>query len=774
MAGAATACVPARAGTILGVTRSDANPTYRRLEQYEPLLRLAVPALLALFLLTLAASAWIQVREGREDTLVDAIADIDIIASLSAAKLGIHPAPTDRNAAAAQLATLVRGMPQSALAQSRTLVLVNAAGKVMAVHPATESFPDTLIELLGESQPLTTFADRAGVMTIKLASGDDGIATVRNLPASSGQIALVQPVPRVLSGWWTRTIGHVSLLGATIVVLLGIGIAYVMQANRARAADEVCEKVRDRIDSALNRGRCGLWDWDIGRGRLYWSDSMYELLGYERQDEFLSFGEVNAMIHPDDQDLYTLAEQLASAKTSLVDYEFRIRSSTGDWVWLRARAELMDDPDDAASHLVGIAVDVTEQRGLEERTARADARLHDAIEAISEAFVLWDANNRLVLCNSKFHKLHELAPNAELQGKSYAEVMAQGRPAEVQHQFMRRQEEIGARSYEARLQDGRWLQINERRTKDGGYVSVGTDITALKRHEGRLVESEKELIATVMDLKQSRQKMQAQTQQLADLAERYLDQKAQAESANRAKSEFLANMSHELRTPLNAIIGFAEVMQSGIFGALGSDKYEEYCNDIRGSGEYLLSVINDILDMSRIEAGRTSLTKQPIAVNASIQRALRLVSEQIKAKNLTIKVDVIPEDIVVPADERAIHQILVNLLQNATKFTSDGGCITVRTRQAGDAINLYVEDNGIGIPEHALQKLGRPFEQVETEFSKSYKGSGLGLAIARSLTELHGGTLRIRSQEGVGTIVLVHLPLTEATNSDIALADTAA
>lgn len=774
MAGAATASVPARAGTILGVTRSDANPTYRRLEQYEPLLRLAVPALLALFLLTLAASAWIQVRDGRESTLADAVADIDIIASLAAVKLGVHPAPTDRNAAAAQLDALVRTIPPSALAQSRTLVLVNAAGKVLATHPVTTSIPATLLDLLGDTQPLTTFADRAGVMTIKLASGEDGIATVRTLPASSGQIALVQPLPRVLSSWLSRTIGHVSLLGATIVVLLGIGIAYVMQANRARAADEVCEKVRDRIDSALNRGRCGLWDWDIGRGRLYWSDSMYELLGYERQDEFLSFGEVNAMIHPDDEDLYALAEQLASAKTSLLDYEFRIRSSAGEWVWLRARAELMDDPDDAASHLVGIAVDVTEQRGLEERTAKADARLHDAIEAISEAFVLWDANNKLVLCNSKFHKLHELPSDAELQGKTYAEVMAQGRPAEVQHQFMRRQEEIGARSYEARLQDGRWLQINERRTKDGGYVSVGTDITALKRHEGRLVDSEKELIATVMDLKQSRQKLQAQTQQLADLAERYLDQKAQAESANRAKSEFLANMSHELRTPLNAIIGFAEVMQSGIFGTLGSEKYEEYCADIRGSGEYLLSVINDILDMSRIEAGRTSLTKQPIAVNASIQRALRLVSEQIKAKNLTITVDVIPEDIVVPADERAIHQILVNLLQNATKFTSDGGCITVRTRQAGDAINLYVEDNGIGIPDHALQKLGRPFEQVETEFSKSYKGSGLGLAIARSLTELHGGSLRIRSQEGVGTIVLVHLPLTEATNADIALGDAAA
>ncbi|WP_324617328.1 sensor histidine kinase [Microvirga alba] len=757
------------------MARSDASPTYRRLEQYEPFLRLAVPAFLALFLVTLAATAWVQVRQNHKDTLQNAIGDIDIIASLSAAKLGNHPAPADRGAAASRLSDLAKTMPASALTQSRTLMLVDRAGVIIASYPATETPPRALAELLGDAQPLALFADRAGVMTIKLATGDDGIATVRSLPASSGQIAIVQPIPRILDGWWSRTIGHVSLIGATILVLLGAGIAYVMQANRAQAADEVCEKVRDRIDSALNRGRCGLWDWDIGRGRIYWSDSMYELLGYERQDEFLSFGEVNTMIHPEDQDLYTLAEQLASASTSLVDYEFRIRSSSGDWVWLRARAELMNDPDDAASHLVGIAVDVTEQRRLEEKTEKADARLHDAIEAISEAFVLWDANNRLVLCNSKFQKLHELPSDASLQGMTYAEVMAQGRPPEVQHQFVRAQnQDVGARTFEARLQDGRWLQINERRTKDGGYVSVGTDITALKRHEHRLVESEKELIATVLDLKQSRQKLEAQTHQLADLAERYLDQKAQAESANRAKSEFLANMSHELRTPLNAIIGFAEVMQSGIFGSLGSDKYEEYCTDIRTSGEYLLSVINDILDMSRIEAGRTSLKKQPIEVNGSVQKALKLVSEQIKAKNLSVSVDVIPEDIVVPADERAIHQILVNLLQNATKFTSDGGCITVRTRQAGDAINIYVEDNGIGIPAHALQKLGRPFEQVETEFSKSYKGSGLGLAIARSLTELHGGTLRIKSQEGVGTIVLVHLPLTEATSADIALADAAA
>jgi two-component system, cell cycle sensor histidine kinase PleC len=611
-------------------------------------------------------------------------------------------------------------------------------------------------------------------MTIRLNDGANGIATVRALASSSGQIAVVQPLPDLLTAWRARTVGQVTLLGAVTLVLVGIGAAYIMQANRARAADEVCEKVRDRIDSALNRGHCGLWDWDIARGRIYWSDSMYEILGLERRDEFLSFGEVNAMVHPEDQDLYSLANQLASARTSLVDHEFRLRASDGDWVWLRARAELMSDPDDQTRHLVGIAVDVTEQRGLEERTQKADARLRDAVEAISEAFVLWDSGNRLVLCNSKFQNLHALPSDAIVAGRSYADVMAQGRPPEVQHQIVREErQDAGARTFEARLDDGRWLQINERRTKDGGYVSVGTDITALKRHEQRLVESEKQLIATVLDLKQSRQKLEAQTHQLADLAERYLDQKAQAETANRAKSEFLANMSHELRTPLNAIIGFAEVMETGIFGALGSGKYEEYCRDIRSSGQYLLSVINDILDMSRIEAGRVSLTKRPVDVKDSIQRALRLVAEQVRAKDLTVTVDVSPEDITVEADERGLHQILLNLLQNATKFTPEGGRITVRTRPAVGAINIYVEDNGIGIPQHALHKLGRPFEQVETEFSKSYKGSGLGLAIARSLAELHGGSLRMKSQEDVGTIVLVHLPRAGTTSEVIALGDAA-
>ncbi len=161
--------------------------------------------------------------------------------------------------------------------------------------------------------------------------------------------------------------------------------------------------------------------------------------------------------------------------------------------------------------------------------------------------------------------------------------------------------------------------------------------------------------------------------------------------------------------------------------------------------------------MSRIEAGRVRLAKRQISVEVALDKALKLVGERARSKALELSVDALP-GATVPADERALQQILVNLLDNAVKFTPQGGRIAVRTRFAGDAINIYVEDSGIGIPRDALGKLGRPFEQVETEFSKSHKGSGLGLAIARSLSELHGGGLRIRSLPGLGTVVMVHLP----------------
>jgi two-component system cell cycle sensor histidine kinase PleC len=416
-------------------------------------------------------------------------------------------------------------------------------------------------------------------------------------------------------------------------------------------------------------------------------------------------------------------------------------------------------PGEPGLHLIGIAVDVTEQKSLVERTAAADLRLRDAIETIPEAFVLWDHENRLVLCNSNFQKLHNLPDAVIAAGTPYEQVVAAGRKHVIGSKLASEDPILpGARTFEAQLDDGHWLQISERRTKDGGYVSVGTDITPLKLHEKKLIESEQRLMATVADQLNSQHKLEVQAQQLIDLAEKYAEEKTRAEEANQAKSKFLANMSHELRTPLNAIIGFSEIMESGMFGALGADKYYEYCRDIRESGQYLLDVINDILDMSKIEAGRLKLDLENVELERELADALRVITARAQEKELTVT-SRIASDIHFKADRRALKQIVLNLLSNAVKFTPERGRITVRGRLARGAVVIGIQDSGIGIAREALQKLGRPFEQVESQLTKTHHGSGLGLAIAKSLVELHGGAMRIRSAPGAGTTVVVRLPV---------------
>jgi two-component system cell cycle sensor histidine kinase PleC len=435
-----------------------------------------------------------------------------------------------------------------------------------------------------------------------------------------------------------------------------------------------------------------------------------------------------------------------------------MRHARGDWVWLRVRCEVARQPDGGELHLVGIAVDITEQKDLVEKTIAADLRLRDAIETIPEAFVLWDADNRLVLCNSNFQGLHDLPDEAIRAGTTYEAVVAAGRKPVVRTTGTQDgAPDLGARTFEAQLDDGRWLHISERRTKDGGYVSVGTDITTIKRHEEKLIDSERRLMATVADLRASQQALESQTQQLGDLAEKYAEEKTRAEEANQAKSKFLANMSHELRTPLNAIIGFSEIMGSGMFGPLGADRYTEYCRDIHSSGQYLLDVINDVLDMSRIEAGRMRLDRHTLRLDQMLNDSLRVVANRAVEKKLALTLDV-ASDIAFDADRRACKQIVLNLLSNAVKFTPDGGRIEVRGRARGHAVVIAIDDTGIGIPRDALKRLGRPFEQVESQHTKSHHGSGLGLAIAKSLVELHGGQMRIRSRLGAGTLVVVRLP----------------
>ena len=723
----------------------------------EVLARLAVPVAIIVFLATIATISICIIFNDQECIIAAATTELDLAASVIANDIdrATHEGP-EMSAARA----LAQALPARVLARGQRAILTDTSGHIVASYPpiartSVEADPiQTLSELLGATPPLTVLAEKAGVMRVALPDDAEGLATVRSLREPFGQFALFHPMETVLSDWRTGMLRTLLLLSATTAVLVALAGAYLWQATRARQADRSFRRMRDRVDMVLARGRCGLWDWDIAGGHIDWSISMYEIIGLAPTRKALSFAEVDALIHPEDGGLDALAQSL---RAGAIDHVFRIRDSKGDWAWLRAKMEQVRG-DDGGTHLVGIATDVSETMALEERSARADMRLRDAIETISEAFVVWDADNRLVMCNSKFQRFHDLPAEAIAIGTPYAAVMERGTPPLIQSQVvLGAAQPMGARTFEAQLGDGRWLQVNERRTKDGGYVSVGTDITALKRNEEQLIESERRLMSSVVDLRKSRQILETQAQQLAELAEKYLEQKAEAENANRAKSEFLANMGHELRTPLNAILGFSEMMMLEAYGKLGSPLYAGYCRDIHTSGQYLLSVIADVLEMSRLEAGRVVLEKEDFLVDMAIEAAVVSLAAAAETKGITVAVKSSPR-IKLNADRHAVEKIIAIVLHNAVKYTPADGHVTIRTQSVQGSLSIYVEDTGVGIASDAIERLGQPFVQTDQTLKNGMRGSGLGLAIARSLIDLHGGSMRIRSQQGLGTMVMVSLP----------------
>ncbi|HZT51123.1 MAG TPA: ATP-binding protein, partial [Stellaceae bacterium] len=234
--------------------------------------------------------------------------------------------------------------------------------------------------------------------------------------------------------------------------------------------------------------------------------------------------------------------------------------------------------------------------------------------------------------------------------------------------------------------------------------------------------------------------------------------KEEAELASRSKSEFLANMSHELRTPLNAIIGFADILKGEVFGKLGDKRYADYAGDIRDSGLHLLRLINDVLDVSKIEFGKIALADDTVDVASVVQACVRLMRDRADAASVTVSQS-LPTDLpLVQADELRLKQILLNLLSNAVKFTPPGGAVTISADAGAQGLRIVVEDTGIGIAPRDLATALRPFGQIDSRLARKYQGTGLGLPLTKSMTELHGGRLEIESTPGVGTKATVWLP----------------
>ncbi|MBG1232204.1 PAS domain-containing sensor histidine kinase [Aestuariivirga litoralis] len=732
----------------------------RGLNVTERAMRVLITVLTALFLGVLATALLSQLWSNRSQNLIEESRLTLLHAERASQNIRLTAFDNkDGKPLVLDQALLEKSVPMDATEHERFFLLLDGAGNITASMPLHQDWVgQPITSIMGPKFVTETVVNADEMAPTTLATGEDALLVSKNLGTTPGSLIALQKKDVVMAIWRNSVAKLTSLFVVTFFVLVLLAGAFHWQAGKALDADEMLNHATGRLDTALEGGACGLWDWNLMADKIFWSKSMYDILGLAPNGEYLSFREFANRLHPDDERLDYLIDELLRGKRKIFDQEFRMRHENGSYVWLRARAALAKGHASNDPHLVGIVFDISRQKKLDAMNREAELRLKDAVENISEAFVLWDTESKLVLCNSKYQQFHSLPADVCEPGTPYGVVTAASKEPVVQ-QFVSAElnETSGARSMEVQFADGRWLQINERRTKDGGFVSVGTDITALKRQEEHLLDSERNLMMTVRDLQKERQLAEEQSQRLADLADKYASEKTRAEAANRSKSEFLANMSHELRTPLNAIIGFSEIMAQAMFGPLGAPKYDEYANDIRKSGQFLLDVINDILDMSKIEAGKVDLEFADVQLSGLVDEVMRLVASRAAESKINIDRELkrIPS---FRADKRALKQVFINLMSNAVKFTPEGGTITIRAAHDGRIVQFQIIDTGIGIPPEDIEKLGRPFEQVENQFTKTRSGSGLGLAISKSLVEMHGGTLVITSYEGQGTTVTVELP----------------
>ncbi|MGZ3272316.1 MAG: PAS domain-containing sensor histidine kinase [Caulobacteraceae bacterium] len=557
-------------------------------------------------------------------------------------------------------------------------------------------------------------------------------------PAAGGALRAVAVARAPWLGPGLKLEDIVGLL-APLVIGGALAVLLIRQSLHAKAAQDAFAASEERFRLAVEAARCGIWEWDLEQDKVFMSDVTGMILGWGGGG-VASGEEVLNRITPEHREPVRQA-LLTAAREGSFDVSFLAPDMKGGTAWIDARGQGYGEPEDGAfRRIIGVAFDVTDERLAQARAEAAEDRLRDAIESVSEAFVLWDRYGRLLMCNRAYATVFSLDPRLLKVGalregvERFAQLaIKQTHPAPS-----------GAKDvFEAELRDGRWIQVSERPTAEGGMVITAADITAVKQKEAAL--------------KRAVDGLERSQDELAELARKYEVEKIRAESANKAKSEFLANMSHELRTPLNAINGFSEVMMAELFGPLGDKRYSEYVRDIHSSGEHLLSVINDILDMSKIEAGKMTMRFEMLDLNDVVADAVRLVRGRADDQGLRLSAEMegLPE---IEADFRALKQVLLNLLSNAIKFTPRGGAVRVwgkatRGPDGVDRVQVNVQDTGIGISREDLDRLASPFEQVESQHSKTQQGTGLGLALSKALIALHGGTLDIQSEPGKGTTV---------------------
>ncbi len=577
--------------------------------------------------------------------------------------------------------------------------------------------------------------------------GANYLTTTRAIPGYDLRLVTIVRAADALSGWYqSLPLYSIMIFGPS---LLGAALAWALlnQMERTSRVDGALRRTEERFELAVSGAKCGIWDWDIAHKRLYWSGAMNALLGRGKQPRVLTLDEAQELIHPEDRFVLDAIESSVRSGADAYDRSFRAKHADGHWVWMRAKGQHYRTLRSDDGRLSGIVLDISDQKRADARVDAVERVLEAAFENAAEAFVLWDRDDQLIVCNKRFQEFYGIdgVRAGESREAIFKRATAPGESADSGAPLEMFDTSGNTGTIELQKAGTRWLLVSERRALEGGKIAVATDITALKAHED--------------ELESSRSLLETQTRELSDLAKRLESEKERAEEGSRAKSEFLANVSHELRTPLNAIIGFSDVMRNEMLGPL-PPRYAEYASDINRSGQHLLDLINDVLSMARIESGKIELEFVATDPSQLVNDAIKTIKPKADEAGLQFRVTT-PELPPVKADRRAIKQVMLNLLTNAIKFNSSDGFITVETRATENGVAIWIHDTGIGIEENDIPRVMKPFEKAETAGHQNNGGMGLGLPVSIALVELHGGKLVIESEPTIGTSVYFTLPFAE-------------
>ncbi len=520
-----------------------------------------------------------------------------------------------------------------------------------------------------------------------------------------------------------------------IVALVTFVVTIVVIAiKQVKLVGEKLQSSEDRYQLAASAIDGGLWHWDIVKNEEYYSPHWMAILGYSPED--VTEDQAVSDIHPEDCDRARHALRDHLETRTPYDIEIRLRHSDGEYIWVKSTGQAVWDENGQPLRMAGSITEITQIM----RAETAFRESQDQMRAISDnspsLMYMKDTESRLVMVNRAFQKFYGateeeamgedmgkwLSPdNAELFFDLDNKVLTTGKPQETRFEVLRH-------DGKTRPMQSTEFPVFDHEHNIIGIGGIDTDIFERKRAEDSLL--------VAMDA---------------------------AESANHAKSEFMANMSHELRTPLNAIIGFSEIMAGEIFGPVGSPQYRDYAQDINASGTHLLEIINNMLDLSKIEANKFDLQEQTVDVPHAVLSCVTLVEGRAEKQGVKIQTVISDKAPYLYCDERGLKQVLLNLMTNAVKFTPEGGSLTVETwSNENDGYVLRFRDTGIGIAPDDIPMVLTPFGQVESAHSRLQQGTGLGLPLTKSIVELHGGTFELQSEVGVGTTVTVSFPARRA------------